>query len=773
MKKILALSLFFITVISVYFWAGSIQAAETNCGNLSYSNGYYMGSFSAGQSKSYYCSGSPEGGRSYYFYLPSSQEVTITLTYGTGGYPKFALYAYEGGSGEDWPGVTNSLYFSKTDITDTLSSGYYTITIYGGITSTNFTLTVSTGGSGSYCGDGHCDSGETCSNCSSDCGKCNGVSCTSASQCQGGYCVNGKCRSKSTHCGDGHCDSGETCSNCSSDCGVCGPVCGDGSCDSGENCSNCKKDCACTAGGCCLGFLESGDLIPKSRNTKGCVMNYDSGVYKKGSGYEYSYICCDGKEENAGPTVVENFGKGPDCCFNTDCPEGECVTNFCQYEKEIPEQTQSLINEYQGLIAEIYHLNNKIDVEEVNKLQVSPYDMHIAIQGLVEDLIEQEKTDKADALLKNTIAAEKLALATYNGEAEMAQMLAESSWQSFRVYLFHKLELIMSTQIDKFFGELTEEEKNLAEKIKSDYEEVQKPEEVLEELGFENTAEIVGAINQAYNHAQGNATKYLENIENQVKQLYIDAYVKMFNENFKYAISNQLVYYQVSAWHHTEHISKIPNSDIPYNEYQTAIEDIKKEIEEEKQYIKGNNVFTKVAELNEKIKEGTGAMDKILFQLGAMAIAVDKGASLAGRETNLGDAVDSLGKLNESLKSAVAFATEVLELPSKLAESLYGTYKGAKLYSVFFNTYDRWYDKCLGGSVVKIRIPLTNYKVDFTWVDKNISTPLLGMADQVLVTASGAVNYLTDGAKAVADAGVEMIKDVGETIDTTIEKGKR
>ena len=865
MKKILFFSLFFIIVISVCFWVGSARAAETNCGNLSYTNGYYMGSFSAGQSKSFYCPKSPEGGRAYYFYLPSTQAVTITLTHGTGAYPKFALYSYKGGSGEDWLGVGNALYFSETNVTDTLSSGYYTITVFGGIAYTNFTLTVSTNGgftpreNGASCGwDFHCKSnncdksiccpaGVIC--CKSDSGcpagsfckatdsgcyykRNDGVSCSRVGQCKGGYCVQAKCSSEpAPYCGDGNCQGSENCSNCAADCscysseccslgssntdsrgcvdsgdtmsggkvccsgkahsgncctnGDCNSgyecsdyqcekmvVCGDGSCDSGENCSDCKKDCVCAAGGCCLGFLKSGDLIPKGRDTKGCVSDHDAGAYQKGSGYRYRYICCDGKEENAGPALVESWGKGPDCCSDADCPGGKCITNFCWNKEEISEQTQNLINEYAELVGEISQLNNEIDVEEVSKLEVSPDDMHTAIQVLAESLIEEKEIDKAEALLKNVIAAEKLALATYNGEAEMAQMLAESSWQSFKAYLFHKLEPMISAQIDRLFGELTEEEKKLAEKIKTDYEEVEKPEEVLERLGFKDTAEVVGAINQAYDQAQGNVNKYLENIENQVRQHYIDAYVEMFNENFKYAISNQLVYYQVSAWHYTEYIDKIPNADIPYNEYQAAIQAIQKEIEEEKQYIRGDNIFVKITELNEKIKEGTVATDKILSQLGGMATAVDKGASLAGKETNFGDAIESLGKLNENLKDVTNLATEVLEIPGKFAESLYGTYKEAKLYSIFFNTYDRWYEECLGGSQVLVRVPLTGLKVDITSV-YNLSRSLLGTADQVLVAAAETVNYLADGAKAIADTGVEMIKEVGETIDATIEQGKK
>ncbi|MFH0833003.1 MAG: C1 family peptidase [Candidatus Aenigmatarchaeota archaeon] len=45
------------------------------------------------------------------------------------------------------------------------------------------------------------------------------------------------------YCGDGICDSGETCSLCSQDCGTCSPSCGDGSCNNGETCSSCSNDC--------------------------------------------------------------------------------------------------------------------------------------------------------------------------------------------------------------------------------------------------------------------------------------------------------------------------------------------------------------------------------------------------------------------------------------------------------------------------------------------------------------------------------------------------
>ncbi len=174
---------------------------------------------------------------------------------------------------------------------------------------------------GPVCGNGSCESGETCSNCSSDCGACkksDGSSCSSDSECSSNYCVHGTCRSSSIYCGDSYCDSGEGCSSCSSDCGSCGPTCGNHSCENGENYSNCSKDCYfyshTIGGGCdiyqqCVGV----DCVTVEECPQEEIVEKADGEY------------CD-KDEKCKSANCQNYRcclKGKTCCLSTNnCPSG-------------------------------------------------------------------------------------------------------------------------------------------------------------------------------------------------------------------------------------------------------------------------------------------------------------------------------------------------------------------------------------------------------------------------------------------------------------------
>jgi hypothetical protein len=48
-------------------------------------------------------------------------------------------------------------------------------------------------------------------------------------------------------CGDAVCDSSESCSTCSADCGACAPACGNAVCEATESCSTCSADCGACA----------------------------------------------------------------------------------------------------------------------------------------------------------------------------------------------------------------------------------------------------------------------------------------------------------------------------------------------------------------------------------------------------------------------------------------------------------------------------------------------------------------------------------------------
>ena len=147
------------------------------------------------------------------------------------------------------------------------------------------------------CGDGVCDTSETCESCPEDCGACvcGDGECTSGEDCE--VCPDdcGPC----TTCGDGVCDPyAEDCSVCPSDCGSC---CGDGFCDPGdEDCSSCPGDCApCES--CGNGICDSFE--------DGCSCGQDCGA------------CC-GDGECSSSESCETCGQ--DCGPCTYCGDGTC-----------------------------------------------------------------------------------------------------------------------------------------------------------------------------------------------------------------------------------------------------------------------------------------------------------------------------------------------------------------------------------------------------------------------------------------------------------------
>ncbi|ODS40779.1 hypothetical protein BEH94_10875 [Candidatus Altiarchaeales archaeon WOR_SM1_SCG] len=137
------------------------------------------------------------------------------------------------------------------------------------------------------CGNGVCESGETCSSCPGDCG------CSSEKLCCAGNCLTPACSSNS-NCSDGNTCTLDSCSNagtCSASCAHttitsclsgdgccpsgcnsvtdndCSVSCGNGVCESGETCSSCSSDCDCTSGKiCCAGSC----VTPNCNSNSGC-----------------------------------------------------------------------------------------------------------------------------------------------------------------------------------------------------------------------------------------------------------------------------------------------------------------------------------------------------------------------------------------------------------------------------------------------------------------------------------------------------------------------
>ncbi|MBI2050808.1 MAG: hypothetical protein HYT31_03295 [Parcubacteria group bacterium] len=124
---------------------------------------------------------------------------------------------------------------------DSSMLNYYTAngTLYScaATPATGCSSTGATGGSsGSYCGNGACDSGETSTSCWSDCGS-------SGSTGSGSYDYGPSC--------DGVCGNGEDSSKCPGDCGsssYTSETCGNAYCGTGETTSSCPADCGTVQG---------------------------------------------------------------------------------------------------------------------------------------------------------------------------------------------------------------------------------------------------------------------------------------------------------------------------------------------------------------------------------------------------------------------------------------------------------------------------------------------------------------------------------------------
>ena len=171
------------------------------------------------------------------------------------------------------------------------------------------------GPSGPVCGNGQCESGESCTSCPNDCGPCQG----SGDCCQpqdGPGCGNATVQncvcSKDSFCCENQWD--QICVNEVGEfgCGSCseGPGCGNGQCDADENCQICPEDCGFCGGDgdCCQANGTPGCSDPAIQS---CVCADDA-------------FCCDTEWDNICAEEVENFECGDCGGGGAECADGQC-----------------------------------------------------------------------------------------------------------------------------------------------------------------------------------------------------------------------------------------------------------------------------------------------------------------------------------------------------------------------------------------------------------------------------------------------------------------
>ena len=146
----------------------------------------------------------------------------------------------------------------------------------------------------------------------------------------GAFTLTVTCKDPSVTCGNGTCESGETCQTCKKDCGACG-TCGNNTCEYGENCESCTQDCGTCAPEC----------TPKSSGTPGapgcggcgcekCVCDDDP--YCCSTAWDSS--CVSQCNDCGGNCPSPNYCGDGDCSYDEgdtpeDCPNDCTPYSFC------------------------------------------------------------------------------------------------------------------------------------------------------------------------------------------------------------------------------------------------------------------------------------------------------------------------------------------------------------------------------------------------------------------------------------------------------------
>ncbi|MBU0597615.1 hypothetical protein KKF61_01305 [Patescibacteria group bacterium] len=680
---------------------------------------------------------------------------------------------------------------------------------------------------------------ESCSNCSEDCGQCtptlkdDGASCSAGSECAGGFCVHSICRAAPFYFGDGYCDSdeGEACADpsvpdlCSPDCDTSGTpssgsVANGGSCSSDSDCTsrNCGSGVCCTDGTTCCQkdadcweedtfcLLEQSSTFEKNV----CYYKSDDGFYGcstwrqcKGGHCVHKYCrsepyhcgdgSCDADYEDCNSCLSDCGAYSAPAAEVVPSTESEETTTVTLTEPapepEAEEETIDsselieLLKEYKGIFN---YLNKKIDVSELGQLSVSPEDMHESIESLAEGYVDTANVNKGVELIKSAIAAEELGIAVYEAEEEMAEILAESSWESLRVYLFYKIKALIANRLEaladnpelsSFVDDFTETaeavSKGSASENKMSDEELR---EILAKVGITDESQVTEFIkttNNAVTYAAGSITRLLDEIESTVRSKYIEIYKQMFISNFEEAISSQIVYFQAGLWHHAENLDDIKNGSTPYTQYENKIKAMQDELAVHRDFVLGgDNVFDKVQNMSGKFIKTTEELGALLDQAAFAGKAVDKGASLLKKETAFEEVVNKVKEYNDDLNDALEAATAVIDVAGKFTESMFGTYQEAKVYGIFFNAYSDWCDTVMGDCVAVLRIPGTDLKVNIEDVYE-LGRKAGTAVDLVAVKAGSLAYTLAAAAENFTNDAFEAFYGVAETAKVKLGQGEK
>ncbi|MFH1586876.1 MAG: DUF2341 domain-containing protein [Candidatus Diapherotrites archaeon] len=306
---------------------------------------------------------------------------TVTLQYS----------AVETGSGIGayWVKVDSDNWILNNSLTSYIyagqSDGEHTYSVKAGdkldtnSTTAWVTVTASVSGEtpgGNVCGNGNCETGESCSSCPNDCGSCSA-------------CDN-----------DGICESGENSTNCPNDCPICD---NDGVCESGENITNCPNDCGGTScgDGSCNGLEICGtsDVSPECQT--------DCGVCNNRCVSDLGGWVCEALAYCPSSLVsgADDLGPGQVCC-STPCTSDLTVSSISSSidadEGEIVYISAAITN-LSGSVNQNFRVSLREDSASGNELafqditnSLDPMDEGESVQVLFEFIYDRTDSVMAD-----------------------------------------------------------------------------------------------------------------------------------------------------------------------------------------------------------------------------------------------------------------------------------------------------------------------------------------------------------------------------------------